>query len=102
MLRRLRSTMAPNGQLAVLGPNFKYSMREYYDCADHLLPLTEVTVQEHLYAAGFEIREVIPRFLPYSFRSRLPASAALTRLYLRTPAAWRLRGQQFLVVASAP
>ena len=33
---------------------------------------------------------VIPRFLPYSFRGRFPASPRLTRLYLRTPLAWRL------------
>ena len=44
--------------------------------------------------------EVVPRFLPFSFRSRLPASPALTRLYLRTPVLWRLQGKQFLILAT--
>jgi hypothetical protein len=99
LLRRLRAAMAPGATLAILGPNFKYAAREYYDCADHLLPLTELSVQEHLYGAGFDVRDAIPRFLPYSFRSRLPASAALTRAYLACPPAWRLRGKQFLILA---
>jgi len=52
-----------------------------------------------LYAAGFDITAVRPRFLPYSFRGLLPPSPLLTRTYLRTPALWRLLGKQFLVIA---
>ena len=99
-LRRMRSVMAPGGCIAVLGPNFKYCSREYFDCADHTLALTHVSVEEHLYAAGFTVRRVVPRFLPYSFRSSLPAAPGLIRTYLRTPAAWRILGKQFLVLAA--
>jgi hypothetical protein len=56
-------------------------------------------VQELLFAAGYEVTEVVPRFLPFSFRSRLPASRSLTRLYLRLPVLWRLQGKQFLILA---
>ncbi len=101
-LGRMRETLEPGGVLALMGPNFKYCARDYFDCADHLLALTHVSVQEYLFAAGFSTTEVIPRFLPFSFRSRLPASRALTRLYLRTPPLWRLQGKQFLVLATAP
>lgn len=97
-LRKMRAASRPGGRLAIMGPNFRYCADEYFDCADHIVVLTHVSVAEHLYAAGFEPREVIPRFLPYSFRGRFPASARLTRGYLRTPAAWRLFGKQFLVV----
>jgi SAM-dependent methyltransferase len=95
-----RETLAPGGTLALMGPNFKYCARDYFDCADHLLALTHVSVEELLFAAGYKVTEVIPRFLPFSFRSRLPASPALTRLYLRTPALWRLQGKQFLILAT--
>jgi hypothetical protein len=95
----MRKTLAPGGVLGVMGPNFKYCARDYFDCADHTLALTHVSVEEHLIAAGFEVRENIPRFLPFSFRSRLPASARLTRLYLRIPLLWRVVGTQFLVLA---
>src|SRR4029079_3191763 len=76
-LDRMRKTLARGGVLALMGPNFKYSARDYFDCADHLLALTHVSVQELLFAAGYNVTEVIPRFLPFSFRSRLPALPAV-------------------------
>jgi SAM-dependent methyltransferase len=97
-LERMRDTLAPGGRIAIMGPNFRYCAKEYFDCADHTVILTHVGVEEHLYAAGFEIEAVDARFLPYSFRGRLPPSPALTRRYLRAPLAWRLLGKQFLVV----
>jgi SAM-dependent methyltransferase len=100
-LAQMRQTMAPGGRIVVLGPNFRYAWKEYFDFADHVLALTHVTVQEHLVAAGFEIESVIPRFLPYSFTGRLPARPELTNLYLRTPLAWRVLGKQFLVIGRA-
>lgn len=99
-LRRMRTVMAPGGRIAVLGPNFKYCADEYFDCADHTLALTHVAVEEHLYAAGFTVRRVIPRFLPYSFRGSLPPAPSLIRTYLRLPMAWRLLGKQFLLIAT--
>lgn len=98
-LDRMRGTLAPGGVLALMGPNFKYCARDYFDCADHLLALTHVSVQELLFAAGYSVTDVVPRFLPFSFRSRLPASPFLTRLYLRMPMLWPLQGKQFLILA---
>lgn len=100
-LARARSLLRPGGRVVVMGPNFRYCMGEYFDCADHVLPLTHVSVAEHLYAAGLEPIDVVPRFLPYSFRSRLPASPGLTRRYLDTPLMWKVLGKQFLVAGSA-
>ena len=83
-------------------PNFRYAWKQYFDFADHVLALTHITILEHLAAAGFEVESVVPRFLPYSFTGRLPAWPVLTRLYLKTPVAWRVLGKQFLVVGRAP
>jgi hypothetical protein len=77
-------------------------VKEYFDFADHILPLTHVTVLEQLHAAGFEVEQVVPRFLPYSFSGVLPASAALVRAYLHMPLVWRVLGKQFLVVGRRP
>jgi hypothetical protein len=98
-LKRMRVAMRSGGRIAVMGPNYRYCAREYWDCADHYLALTHVTIEEHLYAAGLETVRSIPRFLPYSLRGRLPASEALTGAYLRMPPLWRMLGKQFLVVA---
>jgi SAM-dependent methyltransferase len=96
MHRRLR----PGGRIAVLGPNFKYCMKEYFDCADHVLALTHLAVAEHLFAAGFALQRVHARFLPFSFRSLLPASPRLTSTYLGCRPLWTLLGKQFLLIAS--
>ena len=101
-LARMLRCLQPGGRIAALGPNFRYCMRAYFDCADHTIALTHVSVAEHLYAAGFEVERVIPRFLPYSFRGRMPRSPWLVRAYLRFPIAWRLMGRQFLLIGRAP
>ncbi len=102
VLGKLNAAMEPGGRIAIVGPNFRYCAREYFDCADHTVVLSHVAVAEHLDAAGFDVTSVSPRFLPYSFRGLLPPSPLLTRFYLRTPVAWRLLGKQFLVLGHKP
>jgi SAM-dependent methyltransferase len=97
-LEKMNRAMAPGGRIAIMGPNYRYCADEYWDCADHYVALTHVAIGEHLYTAGFEPTRIVPRYLPYSFRGILPPSRTLTRLYLKTPPAWRLLGKQFLVV----
>jgi hypothetical protein len=97
-LERMRAAVRPGGRIAIMGPNFRYCRDEYFDCADHTLIFTHVAIEEHLYTAGFEPIRVVPRYLPYSFRGKLPPSRRLTRRYLATPLAWRLLGKQFLVI----
>jgi len=99
-LEKMHGAMEPGGRIAIMGPNFRYCSSEYWDCADHYVALTHVAIAEHLYAAGFEPQRIVPRYLPYSFRGILPPSRTLTRLYLRTPPAWRLLGKQFLVIGN--
>lgn len=96
-LSRCHGLLRPGGRVVVVGPNFRYCYKEYFNCADHILALTNVAIAEHLYAAGFEVEDEEAQFLPYSFRSILPASPTLTRYYLQFPPAWRLLGKQFLV-----
>ena len=102
VLGKLCASMRRGGTIAVVGPNFRYCAAEYFDCADHTVALTHVSVAEHLHAAGFEVTAVISRFLPYSFRGVLPASRLLTRAYLRFPVLWRVLGKQFLVLGVKP
>lgn len=97
-LERMHATLRPGGRIAIMGPNFRHCSKEYFDMADHTLIFTHRAIAEHLYAAGFEPERVEAQFLPYSFTGKLPPSPALTRRYLRTPAAWRVLGKQFFVV----
>jgi SAM-dependent methyltransferase len=97
-LEKMNRAVEPGGRIAIMGPNYRYCAKEYWDCADHNVALTHVSIAEHLYGAGFEPQTVISRYLPYSFRSVVAPSRVLTRLYLRMPPAWRLLGKQFLVI----
>jgi SAM-dependent methyltransferase len=97
-LCQIRDAMKNGGRIAILGPNYKYAFREYWDCADHYVPLTHIAIAEHLYTAGFEPELIVPRYIPYSFRGILPPSKRLTDLYLKIPLAWRFLGRQFLVI----
>ena len=97
-LRRMKEVMLPGGRIAIMGPNYRYCSKSYWDMADHYIALTHTAIAEHLYTAGFEPERIIPRYLPYSFRGTLPPSPALARVYLRTKPAWRVFGKQFLVI----
>lgn len=97
-LAKLHSHLKPGGRIAVMGPNFKYVFREYFDFADHTVVLSELGVAEHLYGAGFEVEVIHPRFLPLSFRGGLPVNRFLVRAYLSMPWAWRFFGKQFLLI----
>jgi ubiquinone/menaquinone biosynthesis C-methylase UbiE len=99
LFNRLYRSLQKGGLIAIMGPNFKYCSADYYDCADHRLALTHLSVEEFLFASEFRIEKTSPRFLPYSFRSRFPASPALVKLYLNFPLLWRLLGKQFLILA---
>jgi hypothetical protein len=99
VLVQSKKYLTDKGCLVILGPNFKYCAKEYFDCADHIIPLTHISVSEHLAAAGYEVRTMFSKFLPFSFRSRLPVGETFVNLYLKTPILWRLFGKQFLIVA---
>ncbi len=88
------------GRVVILQPNIRYLPGEYWDFFDHHTPLTERSLVEGLQLAGFRPTVVIPRFLPYTTKSRLPKAAWAVRLYLMVPLAWSILGKQSLVVAT--
>lgn len=92
-------SLKQGGRLICMGPNIRYLPGEYWDFWDHYLPLTDLSMSEGLRLAGFSIERSIPRFLPYSMSQGVEPPVALVRMYLRIPAAWRIFGRQFLIVA---
>jgi hypothetical protein len=99
-LTKMHDILAENGKIVVMGPNFKYTYKEYFDFADHTVILSELGVAEHLYGAGFKIDKIYPRFLPLSFRGGLPVNRFLIKTYLSIPIAWKILGKQFLLIAT--
>jgi len=101
-LERMYKSLKPGGKIAIMGPNFRHCYREYFDFADHTVILSELGLAEHLYGAGFDLKEIHDKFLPLSFRGGLPVSKFLVQTYLNIPFFWRFFGKQFLLIGQKP
>ena len=101
-LRVTFSILKPGGTVVILQPNIRLIGGAYWDFIDHQTALTDKSLSEAARMAGFETKQVIARFLPYTTKSRLPQSAALVRAYLAFPPAWLLFGRQTLYLGEKP
>ncbi len=90
--------LRPGGRLIAMGPNIRFCSNVYWDFFDHYLPLSDRSLAEALQLVGFQVEQVIPRFLPYTMKDKRPPHSSLIRLYLSLPMFWRIMGKQFLVV----
>jgi SAM-dependent methyltransferase len=97
--REAHRILRSGGRIIVLQPNIRFLYDEYWDFFDHHTALSDRSLVEGLQLAGFTADVVIPRFLPYTTKSRLPQAPWLVAAYLAFPPAWRLLGKQALVVA---
>lgn len=102
VLKECLRVLRPGGRMLVLMPNIRLAYREYWDFFDHHVALSDKSMVEGAKLAGFRPLEVIPAFLPYTTKSRLPQWGILVRMYLRLPILWKLFGKQALVVAEKP
>jgi SAM-dependent methyltransferase len=98
-VRECHRCLRPGGRLLVLQPNIRYVSRDYWMFFDHITPIDDRALCELLEIVGFTIRKALPRFLPYTTKSRLPKSLLLIKIYLKIPLLYRIFGGQAFVVA---
>ena len=96
-LAEVRRILAPDGRLIAMQPNFRYAYRDYFDDYTHIQIFTERSLADLFAVCGLPAIHVQPRFMPFSFGSKLPAHRLLVRAYLRSP--WKIFGRQMLIVA---
>jgi SAM-dependent methyltransferase len=91
--------LKPDGEILVLQPNIRYCVKDFWMFFDHITPLDDRSIREALEISGFSVKECIPRFLPYSTKSKLPKSLMGVRIYLKLPILWKLFGAQAFIRA---
>jgi hypothetical protein len=84
-LEQIFLVLKNNGKLIILQPNFRYCFKEYFDDYTHLMVYTDRSMVDLLTTHSFIIERSLPRFIPFSMKSCLPAIAPLVWLYLRSP-----------------
>lgn len=97
MLDQIARLLSDHGLLILVQPNFRYSYKHYWDDYTHVKAYTHESLPDMLASNGYTIRRVEKRFLPFSFKSKLPANYWLTKLYLAMP--WRPNAAQMLIIA---
>ena len=95
----VRRVLKADGKLLVLQPNVRYCAKDYWMFFDHITPVDDRALVEAFHQTGFDVELNIPRFLPYTTKSRLPSGPALVKLYLKVPLAWRVLGALAFMVA---
>ncbi len=97
VVSEIKRITKPSGRFIAIQPNFRFCYRRYFDDYTHRKVFTDASLVDFLQSHGFRVDEVFARFLPATFKSRLPTSPWLVWLYLRM--AYRPFAGQMLVVA---
>lgn len=97
LLKEIHRMMSKDGTLIVIQPNYRFCASEYFDDYTHRTVFSHVSFGDLLQVMGFRIEVNMPRFLPFSFKSRFPVTRLLVRLYLHSP--FKPMGAQFLIIA---
>jgi len=89
------------GEVWILTPNIRYTGAKYWDFYDHITPVTEKSLIEQAELAGYKVRICIPKFLPFTTKSRFPQAQWIVRLYLKLmPLSGKIFGEQSFLALS--
>jgi SAM-dependent methyltransferase len=102
VLAEVLRVLRPGGMYVVMQPNIRYEPGRYWDYYDHIIPLSHLSCREAFAKAGYDVVEVIDRFVPFSTDSHIPQHPLLVRLYLKCRPIWRWMGGQFVLVGRKP
>ncbi len=98
MLNEAHRILRKSGRIMLLQPNIRYAYKEYWDFFDHHIPLSDKSLAEAISLAGFSVNIIIPRFLPYSTKNKMPQWEYFLKLYLRFSFLWKFFGKQCFVM----
>lgn len=80
VLEQCAKILKKGGKLVLVGPNFKYSYKNYYDDPTHLTPLSHTTLILICEKFGLKPFTIYPKFLPYTMQSSMGGPQFLERV----------------------
>jgi ubiquinone/menaquinone biosynthesis C-methylase UbiE len=96
-LKEVYRVLKNDGKILLLFPNIRYCYKNYWMFFDHITPLDDKSLIEVLEINNFKIVQSIPKFIPYSLKSKLPNSVILLKIYLKMPIFWKIFGKQAFI-----
>ncbi|MFH1541429.1 MAG: methyltransferase domain-containing protein [Elusimicrobiota bacterium] len=94
---QLDRVLKKGGKLILLQPNYYYCYREYWDDYTHKKAFSHISLSDLLISRKYVIKLVKKHFIPFSFKSSIPKSYFLTKIYLFLP--WKPMAKQMLIIA---
>jgi len=85
LMPKIYRTLKQGGRLILIQPNYSRCAAHYFDDETHQTIFSDENIKEFLEYYGFTVTKLIPGFLPFSMKTRLPKWSFLTRLYLLSP-----------------
>lgn len=103
IMREIKRILKPGGTIILMQPNYRLSYAHYFDDYTHKKAFSDVSLESFLVSHGFSIRLNMPRFLPFSMKSRsafipLALLRYVVRTYIHSP--WKPSAGQMLMVAT--
>jgi len=100
-LKEVHRILNKNGKLLILQPNIRYCYKDYWMFFDHITPLDHRSMCEVLNLEKFKIKEIRPKFLPYTMNnSKLPIFSFLIKLFLKCKLGQIILGKQMFIYAT--
>lgn len=97
-LSRVGKVLKNKGKLIIMGPNIRFVSGGYWIFIDHRIPLTDLSLVELLKALDYKLIKAIPKFLPFTTKSKYPQWGWLVKVYLKMPILWKIFGRQYLII----
>jgi len=98
-IKEVYRILRKDGKFLILQPNIRYCYKDYWMFFDHITPLDDRSLSEILEVNGFKVIECIPKFLPYTTKSKLPKSVFLLKVYLKISIIQKIIGKQAFIYA---
>lgn len=87
-MKEIKRVLKSGGLFISMQPNYRYSYKTYYDDPTHKKVFSHTALESFLTSHEFQIIKMMPKFLPFSLKSRpslIPVHPLLIRAYLNSP-----------------